>query len=120
MKESKVDLQNTVEEKNLNRMAEEDRRFLMGVLNQNVQTLQSQAQFKINSFLSYFAVYLSLVAVLIVLQKIAPYFYIITIIFFVSVILLFNGKKEDVLIKLKTKEYKKIKDIHFEYLTKRK
>ncbi len=105
---------------NINKIKEDDRRFLMGVLNQNVQMLQSQHQFKVNTFLSYSAVYLSLVAVFIALGVISPYFYIITLIFIIAVVGIFWDKKEAELIKIQTKIYKGINSTHFNYLNKKK
>lgn len=105
---------------NLTKVKEEDRRFFMNVINQNVQILQSQGQFKMNSFLSYFAVYLSSVAVLIALEKINPYFFIATVIFCVGVFILFSGKNESKLIRLQSEVYRAIQDYHFHYLDSKK
>lgn len=110
---------NGIEEKNFGKLKEEDRRFLMGVINQNVQILQSQGQFKLNSLLSYTAIYLSIIAVLNNLndiEKISPYLYIVTAIFIIAIFSIFVGKKESKLIKNQTSLYQKFKEAHFAYL----
>jgi len=100
----------------IEKMSAEDRRFLMNVLNQNVQILQSMSQFKMNLFMAYVAVYLSLIAILISIQK--SYLIIpITIIFAITAWRLLQFY-ENKLIRLQTKTYMQIKAIHFNYLLK--
>ncbi len=117
MDENKMDI-NKQKEKNISKIKEEDRRFLLNVLNQNVQVLQSQNQFKITTFLSYTAIYISFVAVLLALNKFDPYFYIISAIYLLYLIFIFFRNKESNMIKQQTELYKKIDKVHFNYLEK--
>lgn len=105
---------------NLNKLKEEDRRFLMNVINQNVQNLQSRHQFKMTFLVSYFAVYLSIIAISFRLEKVYFLYILTTIIFCVFIFFLFYGGREGKLIRLQSEVYRPIQEVHFNYLNHKK
>ena len=105
-------------ENSVKSMDKEDRRFLMGILQQDINTINTHKQFRLTVYLSYTAIFISVMAFLVSSSFQSAYAYTVLILFFVGGYYILHHKsvEENKLYRGLIGTYNDIRNIHFNYL----
>jgi len=102
----------------LKKMKEDDRRFLMSLIQQDINFIAHFKQFRMIVYLSYFAIFISIYALFSSINAKIIYYYIVGLIFLIGTywILYKRNQSEKLLYSNLIETYNHIRSIHFDYL----